>query len=43
VVQNLTKEMKEAAKKLEFERAAEVRDKIKRLRELELRYLEGIK
>src|SRR3972149_6480148 len=43
IVQNLTKEMKEAAKKLEFERAAEVRDKIKRLRELELKYLEGIK
>ena len=43
LVQNLTKEMKEAAKKLEFERAAQVRDKIKRLRELELRYLEGIK
>jgi len=43
MVQNLTKEMKEAAKKLEFEHAAEVRDKIKRLRELELKYLEGIK
>jgi excinuclease ABC subunit B len=43
LVQNLTKEMKEAAKKLEFERAAQVRDKIKRLRELELKYLEGIK
>ncbi len=43
LVQNLTKEMKEAAKKLEFEHAAEVRDKIKRLRELELKYLEGIK
>ncbi len=43
MVQNLTKEMKEAAKKLEFERAAQVRDKIKRLRELELKYLEGIK
>jgi excinuclease ABC subunit B len=43
LVQNLTREMKEAAKKLEFERAAEVRDKIKRLRELELKYLEGIK
>jgi excinuclease UvrABC nuclease subunit len=35
--------MKEAAKKLEFERAAQVRDKIKRLRELELKYLEGVK
>jgi excinuclease ABC subunit B len=43
MVQNLTKEMKEAAKKLEFERAAQVRDKIKRLRELELKYLEGVK
>lgn len=43
LVQNLTREMKEAAKKLEFERAAEVRDKITRLRELELKYLEGIK
>lgn len=40
---SLTKEMKEAAKKLEFERAAQVRDRIKRLRELELKYLGEVK
>jgi excinuclease ABC subunit B len=39
MVENLTKEMKEAAKKLDFERAAQIRDKIKGLRELELKYL----
>jgi excinuclease UvrABC nuclease subunit len=31
-------EMKEAAKKLEFERAAQLRDRIKVLREYELKY-----
>jgi excinuclease ABC subunit B len=40
---SLTKEMKEAAKKLEFERAAQMRDRIKRLRELELKYLGEVK
>ncbi len=32
-VKNLEKEMKEAAKKLDFEHAAELRDKVKRIRE----------
>ncbi len=34
----LRKEMMTAAKELEFERAAELRDEIKKLEELELRY-----
>lgn len=33
VIENLEKEMKEAAKKLEFERAAQIRDKIKKIKE----------
>ncbi|HEY4619368.1 MAG TPA: UvrB/UvrC motif-containing protein, partial [Nitrospirota bacterium] len=33
VLKSLEKEMKEAAKKLEFERAAELRDKIRSLKE----------
>jgi len=37
VVQKLKKEMKEAASRLEFERAAELRDKIHRLEQMELR------
>jgi len=37
MVQKLKKEMKEAAKRLEFEHAAELRDKIQRLEEIELR------
>jgi excinuclease ABC subunit B len=37
VIQRLKKEMKEAATQLEFERAAEIRDKIHRLEELELK------
>jgi len=37
LIQKLKKEMKEAASKLEFERAAGLRDKIHRLEELELR------
>jgi excinuclease ABC subunit B len=37
VVQRLKTEMKEAAQRLEFERAAELRDKIQRLEETELR------
>lgn len=43
LVQKLTKEMKEAAKNLEFERAAEIRDRVKRLRELELKYAGEVK
>jgi excinuclease ABC subunit B len=35
----LDREMKEAAKKLEYETAAQKRDQIKRLRELEIKYL----
>jgi len=37
MIQRLKKEMKEAASQLEFERAAELRDKIQRLEEMELR------
>ncbi|OGP75368.1 MAG: excinuclease ABC subunit B [Deltaproteobacteria bacterium RBG_16_49_23] len=37
MIQKLKKEMKEAASLLEFERAAEIRDKIQRLEEMELR------
>jgi excinuclease ABC subunit B len=37
LIQKLKKEMKEAASHLEFERAAEIRDKIQRLEEMELR------
>ncbi|MBM4339533.1 MAG: excinuclease ABC subunit UvrB [Deltaproteobacteria bacterium] len=37
MIQKLKKEMKEAASQLEFERAAELRDKIQRLEEMELR------
>jgi excinuclease ABC subunit B len=37
VIQRLKAEMKEAASRLEFERAAELRDKIQRLEETELR------
>jgi excinuclease ABC subunit B len=37
MVQKLRKEMKEAASHLEFERAAQIRDKIQRLEETELR------
>ncbi|MBM4309041.1 MAG: excinuclease ABC subunit UvrB [Deltaproteobacteria bacterium] len=36
MIQKLKKEMKEAASQLEFERAAELRDKIQRLEEMEL-------
>lgn len=38
-INSLNKEMKEAAKNLEYEMAAKKRDKIKRLRELEIQYL----
>jgi excinuclease ABC subunit B len=37
IIQRLKKEMKEAASHLEFERAAEIRDKIHRLEEMELK------
>jgi len=37
MIQKLKKDMKEAASRLEFERAAELRDKIQRLEEMELR------
>jgi excinuclease ABC subunit B len=37
MIQKLKKEMKETAARLEFERAAEIRDKINRLEELELK------
>jgi excinuclease ABC subunit B len=37
IIQKLKKEMKEAASRLEFERAAEIRDKINRLEEMELK------
>jgi excinuclease ABC subunit B len=38
-INTLDKEMKAAAKNLEYETAAQKRDKIKRLRELEIKYL----
>jgi excinuclease ABC subunit B len=37
MIEKLKKEMKEAASRLEFERAAEIRDKIHRLEEMELK------
>jgi excinuclease ABC subunit B len=37
MIQKLKKEMKEAASHLEFERAAELRDKIHRLEEMDLK------
>ena len=42
MVENLTKEMREAAKKLDFEKAARIRDKVKGLRELELKYIREV-
>ena len=41
-IAKLSREMKSAAKKLEFEKAAEFRNRIKKLQELELKYAEGI-
>jgi excinuclease ABC subunit B len=35
-VERLTKQMKKASKELEFEKAAELRDRIRELRQLEL-------
>jgi excinuclease ABC subunit B len=43
LITELTKEMKYAAKKLEFERASELRDRIKALREIEIKYAGEIK
>ncbi len=43
MIENLTKEMREVAKELDFERAAQIRDKVKGLRELELKYLGEVK
>jgi excinuclease ABC subunit B len=37
MIEKLTQEMKEAARRLEFERAAELRDRIQRLEEMELK------
>ena len=41
VIKDLEREMREAATNLEFEKAARLRDEIKRLREMELDTLEG--
>lgn len=43
MVKLLTKDMKKASKKLQYEKAAEYRDKITKLRELELEYAEQLK
>ncbi len=43
VLKDLEREMREAATNLEFEKAARLRDEIKRLREMELDVLEGAK
>ena len=43
LIKELTEEMKLAANKLEFENAARSRDKIKRLRDLEIKYLGEVK
>jgi len=42
LIKKLRKEMVEAAKKLEFERAAELRDQIVRLEQTELKYLDNV-
>ena len=41
-VAKLSREMKSAAKKLEFEKAAEFRNRIRKLQELEIKYAEGV-
>ena len=41
VIKDLEREMREAATNLEFEKAARLRDEVKRLREMELDTLEG--
>jgi len=38
IVKLLTSDMKKASRKLQYEKAAQYRDKIKKLRELELKY-----
>jgi len=42
MVKLLTKDMKKASRKLQYEKAAEYRDKITKLRELELKYAEDL-
>jgi len=42
-ISNLDREMKEAAKNMEYETAAQKRDQIKKLRELEMKYLGEVK
>jgi len=42
LIKKLRKEMVDAAKKLEFERAAELRDQIVRLEQTELKYLDNV-
>jgi len=42
-ISNLDREMKEAAKNMEYETAAQKRDQIKKLRELEIKYLGEVK
>ncbi len=42
LIKKLRKEMVDAAKKLEFERAAELRDQILRLEQTELKYLDNV-
>ena len=41
VIKDMEREMREAATNLEFEKAAKLRDEVKRLREMELDTLEG--
>ena len=43
VIKDMEREMREAATNLEFEKAARLRDEVKRLREMELDTLEGAK
>jgi excinuclease ABC subunit B len=42
LIKKLRREMVDAAKKLEFERAAELRDQIVRLEQTELKYLDNV-
>ncbi|MCY4262466.1 MAG: excinuclease ABC subunit UvrB [Candidatus Dadabacteria bacterium] len=41
-IAKLSREMKSAAKKLEFEKAAEFRNRIRKLQDLEIKYAEGV-
>jgi excinuclease ABC subunit B len=43
VIKDMEREMREAATNLEFEKAAKLRDEVKRLREMELDVLAGAK